>query len=425
MHMRGSACAAVLAACGVVASAGAGAPSYTAKVITPLDGFGFVTGTDVSNAGIVAGYSSPTLDEYPILGVKGIGDFQADQLPTPGDEPVFVWGVNDTSTLYTGSSGFRPAAWVVSTPILLEQSIEEVGLFGAFGAALDSNDFGVIVGELDTDIPHYVQAVYWEDTEAGPKLLPGLNPPFSAGSASGINNIGQVVGTSVDATGSHFAVRWDSVAGDPLNLGTLEGYTYSNGLAINSSGDVAGFAQDPGTGSIEGFLWNAATDEMVGIGHLPGAALPFSEAHGVNFFKDVVGAANAGPGIGHAILWRNGELFDLNDLVAPIDGVLYLAEARAINDQGQIVAAGVTAEGPGFQDRVIVLLTPDPKIPVECPGDTDGNLHVDSVDLNNLLANFGCVSSAPKVCIYDQNADGKIDSQDLNVLLGAFGDVCG
>lgn len=55
-----------------------------------------------------------------------------------------------------------------------------------------------------------------------------------------------------------------------------------------------------------------------------------------------------------------------------------------------------------------------------CPGDADGDGDCDSDDLNELLGDFGCTSSA---CSGDLDGSGTVDSVDLNILLGNFG--CG
>jgi probable HAF family extracellular repeat protein len=37
----------------------------------------------------------------------------------------------------------------------------------------------------------------------------------------------------------------------------------------------------------------------------------------------------------HAVLWRNGQIIDLNTLISP-NSALYLTRALAINDRGEI-----------------------------------------------------------------------------------------
>ncbi len=55
-----------------------------------------------------------------------------------------------------------------------------------------------------------------------------------------------------------------------------------------------------------------------------------------------------------------------------------------------------------------------------CAGDTDNDGDVDSVDLNEVLADFGCTGPG---CTGDVNNSGATDSTDLNMVLGGFG--CG
>ncbi len=59
--------------------------------------------------------------------------------------------------------------------------------------------------------------------------------------------------------------------------------------------------------------------------------------------------------------------------------------------------------------------------PVNCPGDFDGNLVINSADLNILLTNFG---NPAKPDEGDFNRDGIVNSIDLNGLLSVFGDTC-
>lgn len=63
---------------------------------------------------------------------------------------------------------------------------------------------------------------------------------------------------------------------------------------------------------------------------------------------------------------------------------------------------------------------PDPcEPPVECPGDANGDLVVDSEDLNAVLGSFGTDDPAG-----DTDGDGDVDSDDLNDVLGNFGVKC-
>jgi probable HAF family extracellular repeat protein len=70
----------------------------------------------------------------------------------------------------------------------------------------------------------------------------------------------------------------------------------------------------------------------------------------VNADDIVVGESDAGDGTKHAFFWRDGRIFDLNDLVAPdstlLGGESYtLASATAINDKGDAVLWARTGSG--------------------------------------------------------------------------------
>lgn len=59
--------------------------------------------------------------------------------------------------------------------------------------------------------------------------------------------------------------------------------------------------------------------------------------------------------------------------------------------------------------------------PPVCPGDLNGDLVVDTVDLGLLLGDFGCTGPD---CVADLNDDEVVDTTDLGILLGAFGTTC-
>jgi hypothetical protein len=72
----------------------------------------------------------------------------------------------------------------------------------------------------------------------------------------------------------------------------------------------------------------------------------------------VVGGSQATCGDGgHGILWDNGRLANLNDLVAPVAGWRTQVQfAYAINDQGVIFGVGVLDNG---DERPVVLVPND------------------------------------------------------------------
>ncbi|TMK52398.1 MAG: DUF3466 family protein [Actinobacteria bacterium] len=169
---------------------------------------------------------------------------------------------------------------------------------------------------------------------------------------------------------AHLAHAFSWSAGTMTDLGSLGGI-YSEGRAINSAGDVAGYSNlssstyhaflvhnghmsDLGTlvpgGFSEAYGLNNF-DEVVGYGSGASgqhafldtggkmSALPdlssygggYSSASGINNLHQAVGSSDNASGSSHAVLWSNGTVTDLGTLGGS------QSAAYAINDAGQVV----------------------------------------------------------------------------------------
>ncbi|HVC01491.1 MAG TPA: hypothetical protein VND80_04725 [Steroidobacteraceae bacterium] len=171
------------------------------------------------------------------------------------------------------------------------------------------------------------------------------------GAATAINQRGQVVGISGicdgaigGATAEHMVMwRHGRVV---RQLPTLGGAYWNTPMDINNQGDVVGFSDQPGDGptggqaNFQAFFWSARSFTCNGkmtprgstcdLGTLSGDAV--SEALAVNDRNQVVGVSYPS---GHAFLWQDGKMTDLNALVAP-GTALVLTDAQDINDRGVI-----------------------------------------------------------------------------------------
>lgn len=190
-------------------------------------------------------------------------------------------------------------------------------------------------------------------------------------SATAVNDSGQVTGYSYttsftyngDSAYHAFLVtpqngQWyvdanaDGINDLMLSLGTLGGPN-SWGRAINNSGIVVGEA-DTATYQTHAFIYQNGL--IADLGTLGGRN---SSAASVNKNGDVVGWAENAAGQRRAFLYRGGKMYDLNTQVLVTDtGKMTLTEARAINDQGDIVGFGTAASGTDVIEVAFRLRTP-------------------------------------------------------------------
>jgi len=218
-------------------------------------------------------------------------------------------------------------------------------LGGTNGQAFGINNRGQIAGQAEGPNPDpcspfalEVKPVVWRGGQIQQVL-----PPFggSAAVANAINDNGDAVGISGCITGNLYAVMWRH--GSPIDLGSLGGAAGNFAFDINNRGQVIGQSDLPGDTLHHGFLWQNGA--MADLGNLPG--LPTSQAAGINNQGQIVGFSQDASGdddTAVAVLWQNGTITDLNTLI-PANSSLFLMEAVAINDHGQIAGWGRLSNG--------------------------------------------------------------------------------
>ena len=197
-------------------------------------------------------------------------------------------------------------------------------LSGGYGI----NDRGDVAGYyLSSSLDIF--ASYW----VGNTLVP-LGPN---GAATGINDAGEVVGGHAYAGGV-----WLAKGGVTVDLPDAGGGPTPTAQwgAINNSGDVAYNGRLTFGGPWVALLYSGGTVKELGTFN------PYAISQ-----NDLV-VGSGGFGAEHAILYRAGKTFDLNDLIDPSSGWL-LETARGVNKWGQIVGTGtIGGHQHGF------LLTP-------------------------------------------------------------------
>jgi probable HAF family extracellular repeat protein len=166
----------------------------------------------------------------------------------------------------------------------------------------------------------------------------------TSGSATAINNRGQIVGISGicdQAVGRHtakHALLWDN--GTITDLGNLGAELWITPMAINQHGDVVGFgatrADDLNGDFLRAFIWTRK-DGIRQIDPLPNLDHVFSQANAINERGQVVGSSCTFEGACQGFLWQDGVLKNLNDpdLIAPgFNGLI--VNAQDINNRGEI-----------------------------------------------------------------------------------------
>jgi probable HAF family extracellular repeat protein len=281
-------------------------------------------------------------------------DGQITDLGSFGGNQNQAWGINDRGQIVGWSTNttrdpFSPN--VTQTRAYLWQNgvMQDLGTLGGPDALANYiNEAGQIAGFSYTSyIPNPVTGVppldpfLWED---GTMLDLGTLGGAWGGSG-GLNNRGQVIGTSslasdpgacngIGNTANCHPFLWNQ--GNLIDLFTsTSGGSPLSAHMINDASEITGGAAFP-SAPLDAFIWrrSVATD----LGRLNGDCS--SEGWAINSKAQVVGNSYTCSTFHHAFLWENGSIVDLNDLIPP-QSSLELVGAFAVNAGGDIAGIGV------------------------------------------------------------------------------------
>lgn len=221
-----------------------------------------------------------------------------------------------------------------------QYTIQDIGTIpgGTTSEGTGINNFGQVTGFGDDANGNFHGFLYTNGTITDLGVISGISS-----NAREVNDMGQVTGgAAAPPNGIPHVYLWspnsnNSSSGVMYDLGTLGGRR-GQGLAINDSGQITGFANLSNNAS-HAFLWSPnSTNGNIGLmkdlGTLGGAS---SSGNDINNFLQIAGSANQVNGDNHAVLWTNCSTNNciVSDLGTLSSGTYSIA--TGINDNGWVV----------------------------------------------------------------------------------------
>lgn len=371
----------LLLACLSLPAAAASAAGFSLTDLAPPAGYGptYSQGVELNNAGLVVGHVNNA--SYPVAAV-----WAPTSAPGPqrvGERSVMpgsrnaITAVNDSGLMFGGHDGTYGSVAMVNSGAGWQQLPWPDTRYVCCGQVDAVNNAGVAVGSwYPTGLSG---AVRWQRNTQGSWVADSLGG--GQGSALDINDHGFIAGNTVNQG----AVMWrpDKTIVDigPLNATR----NHSEAAAINDAGTVVGWGYNA-AGRGQGFTWTdgqmTVLPGLAGWEQSPATQTWISRARAINDAGWVVGQAVTGSGALHGFLWRDGQMFDLNDMIDPADpffalpqvdatGAFTIVDATDVNDQGQILATATfryrAANGGLQQAQHSFLLTPVAAVPEPGP----------------------------------------------------------
>ena len=221
-----------------------------------------------------------------------------------------VWSRQNDTAFATTKVRTNSTTLVSPTELVANITIQADAPFGAFGIKVISGT------QTNSTSPSFSVNPLIETIDLGAGV---------SSTARGVNNHGQVVGDRGADASTVQAFLWDG--GTITNLGVLPGMTFSYASDINESGQVVGVS---GTGTINaptserGFVWTLQGG-MQALSTLGGA---IGSARAINDNGDIVGFSTvSGTSPGHAVVWRNGVIADLQPAFPSEEGRAFAKSA--------------------------------------------------------------------------------------------------
>jgi probable HAF family extracellular repeat protein len=293
---------------------------------------------DINNAGQVVGYSEYWEDNFPRRPfLWQNGQMTELQIPAGLQYSGMAYGINDAGVVAGYSSALGGATvW---------QNGSATGLSSPYGLASGAtaiNNGGQVAGWVRYGTGSYdFNVAVWQNGTMTEIARVGTD----RNRVLDISDSGQIVGYA-----GH-AFLWDN--GVMTNLGaSYAGSTAA--FAVNASGQIVGQTEYSSLSPDrwwygQPLLWSGGV-----MTYLPVPTNGHGTAKDINDLGEIVGAAS-GSGAYGAAYWKDGQMYDLNDLaIMPLGTNWVLEQAVGINNLGQIIA------NDEFGHAFLLTPTPEP-----------------------------------------------------------------
>ncbi|HEX8369860.1 MAG TPA: Ig-like domain-containing protein, partial [Pyrinomonadaceae bacterium] len=283
----------------------------------------------INNSGQIVGYAfNAAQKRRAFLYANG----QMQDLGTLGGQTATAYGINDAGKVVgiSGINGFEDSrAFFYNGATVQNLGVYEPSGNADYSAAFAVNNANQIVGETSIVSGNRVAFLYQNNS------MTLVGTPFAFDSARDINHAGKIVGSDYGGDGITKSYIIDSSNTNPVFIETLGGRN-SYARAINNNNQVVGSADY----SLNNIFQHAFLYSNGQLRDINDFNAPQSFAYDINDAGLIVGNINLTTfGDPRAFVHDGTTMRNLNSLIPQNSGWV-LQEARAINNNGQIVGKG-------------------------------------------------------------------------------------